>query len=179
MNAFWSRAGATFLSSAGTYLSARRARSTIVTSTSVATILCCKVGASSRSKTATEWACWLEAGLFAAAAEAMRRILVENARRKLREKHGGGLHRVDMDLAEEPYRLPNENLLALDEALTKLEAEDPNKAKLVQLRFFAGLTNDEAANALGVSAVTVKRHWRYARAWLHREISSGEAQEPS
>jgi DNA-directed RNA polymerase specialized sigma24 family protein len=73
--------------------------------------------------------------------------------------------------------LPNDDLLALDEALTKLAAEDPLKAQLVQLRFFAGLSNEAAAVVLGVSAVTAKRHWRYARAWLHRAVSSQD--EPS
>jgi RNA polymerase sigma factor (TIGR02999 family) len=114
---------------------------------------------------------------FAAAAEAMRRILVEQARRKGRHKHGGGLHRTDVDVAGLASPLPNNELLALDEALTKLAAEDPLKAQLVQLRFFAGLSNEEAAVILGVSVVTAKRHWRYARAWLHRAVSSQD--EPS
>jgi RNA polymerase sigma factor (TIGR02999 family) len=109
---------------------------------------------------------------FAAAAEAMRRILVEQARRKRFEKHGGGLHRADVDLASMAGSPPNADLIALDEALTKLAARDPLKAQLVQLRFFAGLSNEEAAVALGVSAVTAKRYWRYARAWLHRAVSS-------
>jgi RNA polymerase sigma factor (TIGR02999 family) len=109
---------------------------------------------------------------FAAAAEAMRRILVEQARRKCRHKHGGGLHRADVDVMGLASPMPNNDLLALDEALTKLAVEDPLKAQLVQLRFFAGLSNEEAAAVLGVSAVTAKRHWRYARAWLHRAVSS-------
>jgi RNA polymerase sigma factor (TIGR02999 family) len=108
---------------------------------------------------------------FAAAAEAMRRILVENARRKRRRKHGGGLVRIDLDEADLACRLPPDDLLALDEAMTRLTAEDPLKARLVQLRFFAGLSLEEAAGVLGVSAVTAKRYWRYARAWLHREVS--------
>jgi RNA polymerase sigma factor (TIGR02999 family) len=108
---------------------------------------------------------------FAAAAEAMRRILVENARRKHRHKHGGGLQRADVDVAQVAAPVPQDDLLALDEALTKLAAEDPFKAQLIQLRFFAGLSNEEAADILGVSAATAKRHWRYARAWLHREVS--------
>ena len=107
---------------------------------------------------------------FAAAAEAMRRILVEQARRKRYEKHGGGLHRADVDLARLTTSSPNADLIALDEALTKLAAQDPIKAQLVQLRFFGGLSNEEAAAALGVSAVTAKRYWRYARAWLHRAV---------
>jgi RNA polymerase sigma factor (TIGR02999 family) len=110
---------------------------------------------------------------FAAAAEAMRRILVEKARRRCRRKHGGGLPRVDLELADLASPLPDEELLALDEALTRLEAEDPVRARLVRLRFFAGLSNEAAAEALGVSAATAKRYWRYARAWLHREVGKG------
>jgi RNA polymerase sigma factor (TIGR02999 family) len=119
---------------------------------------------------------------FAAAAEAMRRILVENARRKRREKHGGGRLRVDLDEASMICRMPPEDLLALDEAMTKLAADDPVKARLVQLRFFAGLSLEEASEVLGVSAVTAKRYWRYAKAWLHREIAGigdpGDASAP-
>src|SRR5437870_1777410 len=114
---------------------------------------------------------------FAAAAEAMRRILVEQARRKHRHKHGGELHRADVDMTGLAGPVPTDDLLALDEALTKLTAEDPVKAQLVQLRFFAGLSNEEAAVVLEISAVTAKRHWRYARAWLHRAVSSQD--EPS
>jgi RNA polymerase sigma factor (sigma-70 family) len=112
---------------------------------------------------------------FAAAAEAMRRILIEGARRKSREKHGGGMGRVELDEANIACRMPPEELLALDEALTKLAAEDAQKAKLVQLRFFAGLTSEEAAASLGISAVTAKRHWRYARAWLHQQMAGDAA----
>jgi RNA polymerase sigma factor (TIGR02999 family) len=108
---------------------------------------------------------------FAAAAEAMRRIIVEAARRKRREKHGGQLRRADLDVAVLAAPTPPEDVLALDEALTKLATEDPFKAQLIQLRFFGGLTNEEAAEILGISAATAKRHWRYARAWLHREVS--------
>jgi RNA polymerase sigma factor (TIGR02999 family) len=108
---------------------------------------------------------------FAAAALAMRRILVENARRKRREKHGGGRQRVDLDERTMVGQMPPEDLLALDEALTKFAADEPVKARLVQLRFFAGLSLDEASQVLGVSAVTAKRYWRYAKAWLHREIA--------
>jgi RNA polymerase sigma factor (TIGR02999 family) len=111
---------------------------------------------------------------FAAAAEAMRRILVENARRKGRQKRGGGLARLDLEDADLACRTPSEELLALDEALARLAAEDPVKARLVELRFFAGLNLEEAAKALGVSAVTAKRYWRYARAWLHREVAGDE-----
>jgi RNA polymerase sigma factor (TIGR02999 family) len=108
---------------------------------------------------------------FAAAAEAMRRILVESARRKQRIKHGGGLERVDVELSELPTRLKSEDLIALDEALKLLEQEDPVKARLVTLRFFAGLTIEQAAEALDISRVTAHRYWVYARAWLHRKVT--------
>jgi RNA polymerase sigma factor (TIGR02999 family) len=107
---------------------------------------------------------------FQAAAEAMRRILVENARRKSRKKYGGEHHRVDREGVEVSCRMPSDDLLALDEALTELADVDPLKARLVQLRFFAGMDNDEAARVLGFSAPTAKRYWRYARAWLHARI---------
>jgi RNA polymerase sigma factor (TIGR02999 family) len=115
------------------------------------------------------------AHFFAAAAEAMRRILVDKARRKRRQKHGGGRPKVDIALANLPSPMPNEDLLALDEALNRLAVEDPVRAQLVHLRFYAGLSNEEAARLLGISAVTAKRYWRYARAWLHRQISKGNA----
>jgi len=110
---------------------------------------------------------------FAAAAEAMRRILIERARRKLRQIHGGDLNRVDLasDLLAESES--DDNLLALDEALTKFAAKDPLKSKLVELRFFAGLTSDQAATILGISPTTADRHWSYARAWLRRELGIG------
>jgi RNA polymerase sigma factor (TIGR02999 family) len=111
---------------------------------------------------------------FAAAAEAMRRILVENARRKGRKKHGGGLPRLGIDLADLASPMPDQDVLALDEAMTRLAAEDPVRARLVELRFYAGLTNEEAARILGISGVTAKRYWRHARAWLHREIGKGD-----
>jgi RNA polymerase sigma factor (TIGR02999 family) len=114
------------------------------------------------------------AHFFAAAAEAMRRILVEKARRKRRQKHGGGLPRVDIELGNLAAPMANEELLALDEAMTQLAAQDPLRARLVQLRFYAGLSNDEAARMLGISGVTAKRYWRYARAWLHREVGKGD-----
>jgi len=112
---------------------------------------------------------------FAAAAVAMRRILVENARRKQRVKHGGQLRRIELEQAEIAGRMPPEELLTLDEALSQLAAEDPAKAKLVELRFFVGMTNEEAADVLGISAVTAKRHWRYARAWLHKRLAGDTA----
>jgi RNA polymerase sigma factor (TIGR02999 family) len=111
---------------------------------------------------------------FAAAAEAMRRILVEQARRKSRHKHGGACPRVDVELADLISPVADEQLLALDEALTRLEAEDPVRAQLVRLRFYAGLSNEEAAGVLGISAPTAKRYWRYARAWLHRELGQDD-----
>jgi RNA polymerase sigma factor (TIGR02999 family) len=107
---------------------------------------------------------------FAAAAEAMRRILVENARRKHRAKHGGGLARVALDEVEPAAAEASDDLLALDDALGQLAAKDPIKAKLVELRSFAGLTLDEAAAYLGISPSTADRHWAFARAWLFRRI---------
>jgi RNA polymerase sigma factor (TIGR02999 family) len=108
---------------------------------------------------------------FGAVAEAMRRILVENARRKARGRHGGGLRRVELDagcsLAEPP---PDDDLLALDEALDRLAALDPKRAEVVKLRFFAGLTMPEAADAMGVSLATAERHWAFARTWLFAEL---------
>lgn len=110
---------------------------------------------------------------FAAAAEAMRRILVENARRKKRVKHGGELAR--RELLDVPDNLPevHEDLLALDAALDRLKAVDPQAVKLVQLRYFAGLSVADAAEMLSVSPRTADRIWAFARAWLHREISGG------
>jgi RNA polymerase sigma factor (TIGR02999 family) len=111
------------------------------------------------------------AHFFAAAAEAMRRILVEQARRKDRRKRGGGLLRADIDVGNIESSMPDDELLDLDEAMTRLAAEHPIRAKLVQLRFYVGLSNEEAAQILGISSATATRYWRYARAWLHREIS--------
>src|SRR2546423_5007482 len=107
---------------------------------------------------------------FAAAAEAMRRILVENARRKRSGKHGGGMVRRDLDDIQLAAPELCDDLLALDDALNGLAAKDPVKADLVKLRHFAGLTIDEAAQALGISMTTANRYWAYARAWLHQEI---------
>jgi RNA polymerase sigma factor (TIGR02999 family) len=122
---------------------------------------------------------WDNRGHFlSAAAEAMRRILVENARRKRAEKHGGRLERQDLDALDIEAPAPSEDLLALDEALTRLEAEEPLKAQLVKLRYFAGLSEADAASVLGISRATVQRHWRYAKAWLHSELGeSGSCQE--
>jgi RNA polymerase sigma factor (TIGR02999 family) len=107
---------------------------------------------------------------FAAAAEAMRRILVDKARRKRAEKHGGQLARQELDDVDIAAPAPSEDLLALDGALVKLEAEDPVKAQLVKLRYFAGLSEEAAAQALGISRTTAHRHWRYARVWLLNEL---------
>jgi len=108
---------------------------------------------------------------FAAAAEAMRRILVENARRKHRLKHGGDQQRVDLDSEAPDLVGPNLDLLALDEAMTRLAAIEPVKAELVKLRFFAGLTMPEAAAALDISLATAERYWTFARLWLYTELS--------
>jgi RNA polymerase sigma factor (TIGR02999 family) len=107
---------------------------------------------------------------FAAAAEAMRRILIENARRKRAEKHGGRWARQELDDVEIAAPADSEDLLALDEALANFEVHDPVKAQLVKLRYFAGLSEEDAARALGVSRATVQRHWRYAKAWLLDEL---------
>jgi RNA polymerase sigma factor (TIGR02999 family) len=109
---------------------------------------------------------------FAAAAEAMRRILVEKARRKQRVKHGGEHQRVDLDDERLVCSVPSDQIIALDEALERFGEEEPDKAQLVKLRFFAGLSLEEAAEALGISRATASRHWTYARAWLHDAISS-------
>jgi RNA polymerase sigma factor (TIGR02999 family) len=113
---------------------------------------------------------------FAAAAEAMRRILVENARRKRRVKHGGGHQRIELEEACPVVEPPSDDLLALDEALTRLAERDPVRAQLVKLRFFAGLTIPEAAQALGLSLATAERYWTFVRVWLYAELTGGEAQ---
>ena len=109
---------------------------------------------------------------FAAAAEAMRRILVEDARRKGAQKRGGQFRRVDLDDVDLAGRTPSEKLIALDDALSRLTERDRLKAELVKLRYFAGLTNQEAAKALGISTATADRYWAYARAWLQNEIAA-------
>lgn len=108
---------------------------------------------------------------FAAAAEAMRRVLVEDARRKQCQKHGGGLTRQALDPEQITAPEIREDLIALDEALTKLSIANPQAAQLVQLRYFAGLSIPEAAQTLGMSPRSADRLWAYARAWLHREIT--------
>ncbi len=116
---------------------------------------------------------------FAAAAEAMRRILVENARRKQRQKAGGGRRRVDLEAVEPEIAGPSVDVLALDEALQKLERQDQRKADLVRLRFFAGLTIPQAAAALEISTSTADNDWAYAKTWLRVEMrgDSGHRQE--
>jgi RNA polymerase sigma factor (TIGR02999 family) len=111
------------------------------------------------------------AHFFAAAAEAMRRILIDQARRKRRPKHGGGRNRVSLDEALCLGEAPDDDLLALDEALEKLAREEPAKAELVKLHYFAGLSLEEAGRMLGISHRTTKRHWAFARAWLYAAIS--------
>ena len=118
---------------------------------------------------------WANRGhFFAAAAEAMRRILVEQARRKGRIRHGGQRQRIELDEACPLIEPPDAVLCALDEALTRLEELDLAKAKLVKLRFFAGLSMSEAAAALGISLATAERYWVFARTWLYAELR-GEA----
>jgi RNA polymerase sigma factor (TIGR02999 family) len=112
------------------------------------------------------------AHFFGAAAEAMRRILIDNARRKGHVRHGGGAERIPIHELELAAGMPDEQLLALHEALDRLAQHDAAKAELVKLRFFAGLTNSQAAQVLGVSEPTAKRYWAYARAWLFREMNS-------
>jgi len=111
---------------------------------------------------------------FSAAAEAMRRILIDNARRKQRLKHGGGQQRVELEDADLAIEEPSDNLLTLDEALVKLTEEDQVVAELVKMRYFAGLTIEQAAEILGISRRTADRYWAYARAWLYQEITKGE-----
>ena len=113
------------------------------------------------------------AHFFGAAAEAMRRILIDNARRKKAQRHGGGREHVDIHDLELATSAKDEELLAVDDALEKLTSEDAELAKLVKLRFFAGFTNKEAADVLGVSEPTIERRWAFARAWLFKSIRSG------
>jgi RNA polymerase sigma factor (TIGR02999 family) len=120
---------------------------------------------------------------FAAAAEAMRRILIERARRQQTEKYGGRRQQIDLDEVQAVAGSRSTDLLALDEALTKLAAEDPVKAQLVTLRYFAGLSVKEAADALGISRATADRYWSYARTWLYCELGgkdegSGTGKKP-
>ena len=114
------------------------------------------------------------AHFFAAAAEAMRRILIDNARRKKRLKHGGNRLRVELDKVDLSIDGPSDDLIALDEALEKLAQEDKVSAELIKLRFFAGLTMEQAADILGIPRRTADRNWAYARAWLYKEIGKGD-----
>jgi RNA polymerase sigma factor (TIGR02999 family) len=115
---------------------------------------------------------------FAAAAQAMRRILVENARRKGRLKRGGGQQREALDLDALAAGLPDDDLLALHDSLERLAAHDPVKARLVELRFFGGMSLPEVAEHLGVSLSTAERGWRYARAWLYTAMAGDEKSAP-
>lgn len=117
---------------------------------------------------------------FAAAARAMRNILVDQARRKAAVKHGGEVRRVDQtpDIVASEDVKPEE-MISLDASLSRLEAEDPRKAQVVMLRVFCGLTNEQTAEALGVSVPTVERDWRFARSWLQRELGPGSGSCPS
>jgi RNA polymerase sigma factor (TIGR02999 family) len=109
---------------------------------------------------------------FAAAAEAMRHILIDSARRKRALRHGGGQARVDVDQVSIAAPVLEDEMLAVHEVLDKLAAEAPEKAEVVKLRYFQGLTLEQVAEVLGISVGTVKRHWTYARAWLYEEIQS-------
>src|SRR5258706_11211228 len=114
---------------------------------------------------------WQNRGhFFGAAAEAMRRILIENARRKRALRHGGNQQRVDIDELEIAANCKAEELLAVNDALERFTAEDKQKAELVKLRYFVGMTNEEAAEILGISVPTAKRWWTYARAWLFSQM---------
>jgi RNA polymerase sigma factor (TIGR02999 family) len=107
---------------------------------------------------------------FSAAAESMRRILIENARHKQRHRHGGNHQKADLTPDELAIEPPTDDIIALDEALTELAETDPNKAEVVKLRYFAGLTLEQTAEVLNVSPATAKRYWVYAKAWLFRRI---------
>ena len=109
---------------------------------------------------------------FGAAAQAMRNILVEQARRKAAMKHGGDRQRFDLDECDLAIQPPGRDVVALDEALKRLEADDPRKGQIVNLRYFAGLTAEDTAAALGVSVGTVEREWRYIRTWLFAQLSA-------
>jgi RNA polymerase sigma factor (TIGR02999 family) len=117
--------------------------------------------------------CWDSRGhFFAAAAEAMRRILIDRAREKRAQKRGGGRKHLDVDAIDLATRATPDQLVALDDALAALAHQDPAAARLVELRYFAGLTIEEAGKALRMSTATAYRHWKYARAWLYSELSS-------
>jgi RNA polymerase sigma factor (TIGR02999 family) len=113
---------------------------------------------------------------FAAAAEAMRRILVDHARRERRPKHGGDRKRIDLEQCCALAPAATDDVLAVDEALKQLGAQDPAKAQLVKLRYFGGLSLEESAAVLGISLSTAKRHWTYSRAWLYSALTDGSGQ---
>ena len=118
---------------------------------------------------------WKDRGhFFAAAAEAMRHILVDRARRKRRPKHGGGRKRIELDDRVPAPPTAEEHLLALDEALTQLAGDDPEAAAVVQLRYFAGLSVEEAAQSLGMSRASAYRHWTFARACLRQQLAGAQ-----
>jgi RNA polymerase sigma factor (TIGR02999 family) len=117
------------------------------------------------------------AHFFGAAAEAMRRILIERARQKTAARHGGGLERVQVEEVNIEAPAKEEEMLAVDDALARLAQVDPQKAELVKLRYFAGLTLEEAADVLDISLSSAKRYWAYCRAWLYRELSRREVPE--
>ena len=117
------------------------------------------------------------AHFFGAAAEAMRRILIERARRRQAIRHGGGQQRVDLEQVELPFGGDDDQLLVVNEALEQLATAHPTEAEVVKLRYFVGLTHDEIADALGISVRTVKYYWAHARAWLFQEITGAEAAE--
>jgi RNA polymerase sigma factor (TIGR02999 family) len=121
--------------------------------------------------------CWNGRGhFFAAAAEAMRRILIETARRKQSSKHGGGWNRINLDEVVSGTVEPGDRLLDFDEVLTQFQAIDPLAARLVELRYFAGLTMEQAADTLGIPLRTAERNWTFARTWLHRKLSDRPAE---
>ena len=115
---------------------------------------------------------------FATAAEAMRRVLVDNARRKRAERHGGGRQRVAMPQVANPVAGDEDQILTVDEALERLAALDPQKAELVKLRYFVGMTVEEAAEALGISVRNAQRYWAFARGWLYEEIKAQQSDPP-
>jgi len=119
------------------------------------------------------WKC--RAHFFAAAAESMRRILIESARRRKALRHGGGQVRMDIQEVEVAAPVADEQLLAIDEALSRLSALDPKKAELVKLRYLIGMTIEEAASALQISEATAKRWWEFARAWLYSEVRRADS----
>ena len=130
------------------------------------------VGGASESAETQRWGS--RGHFFAAAAEAMRRILIDRAREKRREKRGGKLRRLNIDDIALATKVTPDQLLAIDEALSKLALDDPTAGQLVKLRYFAGLKVDEAGQAIGISTATAYRHWNYARAWLQTELLGTE-----